>query len=123
VLWPCAETTTGTFSRPLKEAGVEVTALLLYRTIARKPNAIRKDLKAVTSWDVIVFAAPSQVRAYVDTEPPPWKATAVGIGETTGRAMRRYGIDRPVIAPEPSEDGLYHAIMNVLQTTTPEIKD
>ncbi|MBD3166639.1 hypothetical protein GF324_08570 [bacterium] len=123
VLWPCAEATTGTFSRPLKEAGVEVAALLLYRTLARKPNALRKELQPTRPWDAIVFAAPSAVRAFVDTDEPPWDATTVAIGDTTGRALRRYGISDPVIAAEPSEDGLFHAIEQVLQARTPETKE
>jgi uroporphyrinogen III methyltransferase/synthase len=93
----------------LRAAGVAVTAVALYRSAAGDPNdpAVARAVARARAgdFDVAVFFAPSQVRAYlalVGEAPPPRLVAA--IGSTTADALAAAGLPAAVVASRPDPE-------------------
>ncbi|GGI96361.1 hypothetical protein GCM10010885_02510 [Alicyclobacillus cellulosilyticus] len=111
---PLGDRADGTAFAPLTAAGHEVRTCVVYTT--------RPSSKPVPSWPerlrrhrvaVVVFASPSAVaaaaaeKAWLDAT----DVRIVAIGPTTARACRAAGLPVARVADEPSEEGLWRAVL------------
>lgn len=111
ILWPCAATVAGGFAEEMQAAGAELIRLPLYKTVARDLAAIRADVDAAGPFDAVLFAAPSQVRAWAQALATPWTWRAIAIGPTTETALHKHGAQDIVTAPHPDTDGMIAAVL------------
>ncbi len=124
VLFPAASRAGGALESRLRTAGAEVTRVEAYRTLSTPPDpqTVADDLDRGV--EAILFASPSAVRglmrAFDGRAQAPGHGTTifaaalgatpcVAIGPTTTRALHEVGIPDPVVAPDPSLEGLVDA--------------
>ena len=94
--------------RGLREAGAEVDAVAVYRTLpAEVDAALLRARLAEGSLDVLTFASPSAARAFAALLDPPARQAArrclvAAIGRVTAEALRLEGLG-PDVVPERAE--------------------
>ena len=94
----------------LRERGVDVDVLALYRTVAEPPSPAA--LQAAREADWITFTSASTVHRFLEAsagEPP--RGRVVSIGPVTTAALRENGIDVATEAAEHDIDGVVAAIL------------
>jgi uroporphyrinogen-III synthase len=109
----------------LRQAGVRVDALALYRTVSIRPEAARPTLEAAFAPappDAALFASPSAFQAVVEatnerelTALRDQVCRIVTIGATTSTAVRERGLSVAAEATSPTIDGLVVATERALQ--------
>ena len=108
-----------TLQEALAEAGSRVTRVEAYRTEALAPDAERVHADLEAGVDVVVFASPSAVDGLRRALAAAWPAALAGcatvaIGASTGSALLAAGIREPLVAGEPTADGLLEACRRVV---------
>ena len=114
VLWPCARDAQRDFVNILETAGVKVIEWPVYATEFIPPWLLRSRLEHPSSFDVVVFAAPSAVKSLKETWPEAWTFTSVAIGETTAEMLNKYAMTRFVTSRSPRTADLVAAIKQAL---------
>jgi uroporphyrinogen III methyltransferase/synthase len=113
VLVPRAEQARGVLEAALRERGVEVVVLPLYRTVPEPLEAAARD--AALAADDVTFASASAVRAFVDAlgGAPALRdgPRLVSIGPATSEALRGVGLEPDVEAGDHTPDGLVAALL------------
>ncbi len=89
----------------LKEAGIEVTEIIVYETI----NIPRKIIK---EYDAIVFFSPSAVHSFFSINTVTPHTCMFAIGKTTAETIRQYSSNELIIASAPSKE---HLIKEAIQ--------
>ena len=120
IIWPCATGRRPDFEKRMKEAGVSVKPWECYSTEAIPANDLRPVLAANVPWDVVVFAAPSAVRAFSAAWPPPWHFESVAIGRTTADALIQCGVGSPLVSHGTSANDLSAAVVQALAESKPD---
>jgi uroporphyrinogen-III synthase len=78
--------------------------------------AVREDLQAALANDVLIFNSPAAVRAAAALASLRTSATVLAVGQGTARALRRQGIQAPLVpAQQDSEGVLDHPALHVLR--------
>ncbi|MFP5361888.1 MAG: uroporphyrinogen-III C-methyltransferase [Thermoleophilia bacterium] len=94
----------------LRERGVEVDVLPLYRTVPEPLGDAARD--AVREADYVTFTSASAVRFYVDAAGAPGgEQRIVSIGPITSEALREHGLEPHVEAQAHTPDGLVAALL------------
>jgi uroporphyrinogen III methyltransferase/synthase len=94
----------------LRERGVDVEVLPVYRTIAESLDG--PALAAAREADYVTFTSASSVRFYVDGAGAPGAGQRiVSIGPITSDALREHGLEPHVEAQEHTPDGLLAALL------------
>jgi uroporphyrinogen III methyltransferase/synthase len=93
----------------LRERGVEVDVLALYRTVAAPLDDERRAAVAAAHW--VTFTSASSVRAVLDAGADLAGPRLVSIGPATSDALREAGLAPDVEASEHTPDGLVDALL------------
>jgi uroporphyrinogen III methyltransferase/synthase len=94
----------------LRERGVEVEILPLYRTVAEPLE--EGALEAARGADYVTFTSASAVRFYVEAAGAPADGQQiVSIGPITSEALRGHGLEPHVEAQQHTPDGLVAALL------------
>jgi len=101
ILFPCADIARTTLEDRLREAGAEVTRLVVYRTVP--VDSIPADV--TRGVDAIVFLSPSAVDAFASLGGDLAAAPALAIGRTTAAAVAAHGVTAEV-APTSDRAGM-----------------
>ena len=110
--------------RELRAAGARVEPVVFYRNVpAPGLAAIAADV-ASGCYDAVVFTSPSTVQRLLDSAGKTKNeavrealraGTIVVIGTVTAEAVRRLGLQEPVVAAEPSDEALVAALRDALE--------
>jgi len=111
ILFLRGDRTLPTVTEKATAAGVDVTELVVYRTILRRPSEerVRESLRELTA---VCFTSPSAAEALSGCAPPTWLSlardslVAVALGETTATALRSAGWVRVRIAESSDPEAL-----------------
>lgn len=95
----------------LRAAGHDVTAVVAYRTVLRRPDPTELD-----GADALLLASGSAAQAWFDTVGDRQPPIVVAIGPTTATAAERLGLKVTATAADHSLDGLVTALEQVLCT-------
>lgn len=107
LLFPCSARRRDELPDALRSAGLALTEIPVYDTVARLEAAF--DPGEEPAW--LAFFSPSGVEAAADFVRDHWpNALRAAIGPTTADALREAGITAHVVAPSPDADGLATAI-------------
>jgi uroporphyrinogen-III synthase len=101
ILWPCGQDALDNFSSHLVDAGAQVKRWICYQTIAIPPEKLYRELKRSAPWDVVLFAAPSAVRAFSAAWENKGGYIAFAIGPTTARSLAEAGFSTIVTSNSP----------------------
>jgi len=115
VLYPCSDLARTELKKTLEDAGANVVALEVYRTVpCSDSEELHRECDAVDRWHVAVFASPSAVTRFVaiagDPDEVMLERLAVGIGPTTARALEDLGGWRVVESKSRDDAGLLEAV-------------
>jgi uroporphyrinogen III methyltransferase/synthase len=117
VLYPRAAEARPTLVAGLGARGWDVEDVVAYRTVPAGGSLSPAVLDAAAAADVVTFASPSAVRAYLEVaggrRTPP---LVVCIGPVTAEAARRAGLAVSVEAHDPSAEGLVEAVVAAVVT-------
>ncbi|MEE9553972.1 MAG: uroporphyrinogen-III synthase [candidate division Zixibacteria bacterium] len=91
VLWPCAEKSLLDFPDRLKKAGANIDRWVCYRVEPIDSKTLLTELKSTAPWDIVLYAAPSAVRAFSDAWSERDEFTALAIGQTTLKELKKSG--------------------------------
>jgi uroporphyrinogen-III synthase len=94
----------------LKEHGIEVEEIIVYKTIAQ-PIHIDKD------YDGIAFYSPSAVHSFFSVNKLNKSAILFSIGSTTSESVRQYTNNTIIEAGEPGKENLIKKILDYYTTT------
>ncbi len=106
----------------LRAAGVEVDAVVFYRTVpASDVAAIARDV-AQGSYHGIVFSSPSSLRFLLSAvegvvETALGRVTRVAIGPTTAAALDKAGCPAHAVAGSPDDEGIERAVVAAFEAT------
>lgn len=114
LLWPCAQNSLPEFADALSVAGMNVIEWPIYATESIPPWALQARLERPSTFDAVVFAAPSAVKSLRDAWPQPWSFAAVAIGQTTADALRQAGVAEPSVSSSPRTTDVLDAILRAL---------
>jgi uroporphyrinogen-III synthase len=114
VLWPCARDAQRDFVHILETAGANVIEWPVYATEFIPPRLLRSRLEHLSSFDIVVFAAPSAVKSLKETWPETWTFTSVAIGETTAEVLNKHAMTRCITSRSPHPADLVAAIKQAL---------
>jgi uroporphyrinogen-III synthase len=95
----------------LRAAGHDVTAVVAYRTVLRRPDPTELD-----GADALLLASGSAAQAWVDTVGDRQPPVVVAIGPATATTADRLGLKVTAVAADHSLDGLVTALEQVLCT-------
>jgi uroporphyrinogen-III synthase len=95
----------------LRAAGHDVTAVVAYRTVLRRPDPSELD-----GSDALLLASGSAAQAWFDTVGDRQPPIVVAIGPTTASTAERLGLKVAATAADHSLDGLVTALEQVLCT-------
>jgi len=117
VLLPVSDRSPAAIAQTLGKRGAAVDVVVAYRTIVAEQAG--PDLRAALDQgiDVVTFASPSAVEAFVDLRGIPRNATAVVIGPTTAAAATAAGLDVADMADPETSEGLADAVVRCLSNT------
>jgi uroporphyrinogen-III synthase len=93
----------------LQAAGVQVTRILVYRTIPATATAAKRDL-AAEGIDFVLLASPSAVTGLLGRAVLPQSVRVITIGPTTSAAAIAAGLAITAEAARPTLDGILEAI-------------
>jgi uroporphyrinogen III methyltransferase/synthase len=94
----------------LRERGVDVQVLPVYRTVAESPDGAA--LAAAREADYVTFTSASSVRFYVEAAgAPAERQRIVSIGPITSDALREHGLEPHIEAGEHTPGGLVAALL------------
>jgi uroporphyrinogen III methyltransferase/synthase len=97
----------------LRERGIDVEILPLYRTVAEPLGGAARD--AALGADYVTFTSASSVRFFVEAAGAGRVGTdgqrIVSIGPVTSEALRAHGVEPDVEAGEHTPDGLVAALL------------
>ena len=99
----------------LREAGVEVHDVVVYRTVPAPapPAAVREDW-AAGRIDAVLLTSPSTAHAVLDRlGPPPAGTTVACLGPTTAQAARELGLHVDVLSPTTTLPALVAALVDL----------
>ncbi len=122
-LFPKSNIARDVLPEALKARGVDITEVVVYKTVAPAPKAldeVRNSLKA-RSVDAMLFFSPSAVSHFtqmigtVHTE----SLLVAAIGPTTAQAAQDAGFDVSVIAKKPTAEGLIESLEEFMTQTHP----
>jgi uroporphyrinogen-III synthase len=116
ILFPCGSRTGDTMKKTLELAGVAVKPVVVYQTLAFRPNnteSVVSELKKERI-DAVTFFSPSSIKHFLDLVPQPLlKRCAVAvIGSTTADAARTYGLHPDIIAQKSDSQDLIKTLEN-----------
>jgi len=94
----------------LKERGIEVEELVVYKTI---PQLV----KITKQYDGIAFFSPSAVAGFFSINQLEPSTTVFAIGETTSNAVKGYCDNKIVVSPLPGKDNLIRNIIDHYTST------
>jgi uroporphyrinogen-III synthase len=114
VLWPCAQESLPDFSTALTTAGAIVIEWPVYATQPVAPWQLHMRLERSSSFDIVVFAAPSAVISLREAWPEPWPFIPVAIGQTTAAAIRKAGLAEPLVAASARTTDVLSTILDAL---------
>jgi len=114
VFYPTSSLADNRLERRLHAAGFAVTRLDIYRTVSAVDAVSLEHVFAQTP-DAVVFYSPSAAQYFFDALPRAFRGDVreikfVAIGETTARALRKYGVSSPLIAGQPTTTSLVEAL-------------
>jgi uroporphyrinogen-III synthase len=113
VLLPQSESAQDTLAELLTAKGFGVVRVGAYRVEPTDlPPSVAADLTG-GRYDAVVLTAGSVVGALADTRPAP-DTVVLALGEPTAQAARRAGL-APVVADQPTDDGLMAALAAALE--------
>lgn len=107
VVFFCGNQRRDDLPRLLKEAGIEVTEVIVYETI-ETPIRIKGEL------DGILFFSPSAVKSYCSVNAIPDTTTCFAIGETTALAVVQHSGRVPIVASIPDQHKLIDTVITYL---------
>lgn len=113
ILFPCADGARPELPQVLRDAGLRVDALPIYRTTPVAPPAELWQQLRADPVDALLFTSPSAVSGFLDGKPDDWPPTGsaiAAIGPTTADALAGAGLRVDVIAPRPASDLLVAAL-------------
>ncbi len=119
VLWPCAQASQPGFADNLSAAGADVIEWPVYATEAVPPWTLQGRLERPSSFDAVVFAAPSAVKSLRDAWPEPWTFAAIAIGPTTADALRQTGMAESLISRSPRAADIVAKVLEALSCDSP----
>jgi uroporphyrinogen III methyltransferase / synthase len=93
----------------LRERGVEVQIVALYRTVAEPLD--RATVESALGADFVTFTSASSVRHFLGAAGGEVAARAVSIGPATSEELRAHGIEPAVEAATHTPDGLVEALL------------
>jgi uroporphyrinogen-III synthase len=96
----------------LKEQGIEVEELVVYKTI---PQAVR----IIKQYDGIAFFSPSAVAGFFSINQLNSSTIVFAIGETTSTEVKKNCNNKVVVSPQPGKDNLIKNIIDYY-TSTPQ---
>ena len=114
VLWPCARDAQRDFVKILAARGADVIEWPVYATEFIPPWLLHSRLEHPSSFDVVVFAAPSAVKSLKEAWPEAWTFTSVAIGETTADTLSKCAMTRCITSSSPRTADLVAAIKHAL---------
>lgn len=121
VLLPAADIASPRLAEELRDAGVAVDALTVYRTIAAPGAAELADHIAAGAVDVVLLASPSAARALAEAiartipDRPARVPPVACIGPTTAAEAARVGFDVAATAARHDRPGLLHALFSWIE--------
>jgi uroporphyrinogen-III synthase len=95
----------------LREAGIALEEIVVYRTIAT-PERVGKEYRA------ILFFSPSAVESYFSSNRPPSGAVLFAIGSTTAAAIAERYDGTIITADAPGKEALVRRAMEYFETIT-----
>ncbi len=117
VLLPRSDRALQTLPAKLGQAGMNVTQVAAYRTVALVPASYLVD-QINDSADAILFASPSAVRCAADAGFRYEGKLVVCIGETTADTCQRLGIGVDAVADRASAAGMVEALARAKASST-----
>lgn len=119
VLIPRAEQAREILPDSLREAGVEVDVVTVYRTVPAEPDHSVVERLRAGEVDVVTFTSPSTARHFLawaeavglDAGGVMQRIAAASIGPVTTEALRQLGYDVPIEAAHSTAAGLTEAIV------------
>lgn len=118
VLYPCAVEHEPVIEDVCRSNGIRVTDLPVYRTRQVAPEILRSQLQDLLPFDVVVFFAPSAVRAFYAACPNGVECVAVAIGPTTMFALEETGCKVIEMSASPDASALAEAVSRALKHST-----
>jgi uroporphyrinogen-III synthase len=110
-LMPQAEGARPFLAAWLRERGAQVITLPLYRTVTDMDAGPALRAALTDAVDVITFASPSAVTAFITLAGPSAPAQLIAcIGETTADAARAAGLPVAVVSSQPTAQALAQAV-------------
>jgi uroporphyrinogen III methyltransferase / synthase len=114
LLWPCGARASAEFANRLTGSGVNVTPWECYSTEPVDPKVIAQNLTGHAPADVVLFAAPSAVKAFHAAMPTPWDFECVAIGTTTAAALLKAGADRLIVCASTALQDQQNAVIEAI---------
>lgn len=112
VLLAQADRAGGELASGLRERGYDVTAVIAYRTVTRRPTP--HELRDALAADAVAFASGSAVQGWVDAIGFRTPRCVVAIGPTTAAFGRDLGLRISHVAADHSVVGLVDAVVSAL---------
>ncbi len=107
-LFPRAEAAREDLPTKLREAGVELDEVVVYRTAAVHPS--REALREASSSDALTFASPSAAHAFFEAGGSQGGAVVAAIGARTAARLAELGHPAQVVAERPDAGALVDAL-------------
>lgn len=118
LLYPCAAEHEPVIEDICRSNGILVTELPVYRTLHVSPEILKNQLLSLQPFDVVVFYAPSAVRAFHAALPTGIEYAAVAIGPTTMFALEETGCKAIEISASPEAPALAEAVSRAFKHFT-----
>lgn len=118
VLYPCALEHEPVIEDICRSNGIRVTDLPVYRTLHVASEILKSQLQNFHPFDVVVFYAPSAVRAFHAALSTGIGYAAVAIGATTMFALEEIGCKVIEVSTSPEAPALAEAVSCVFKHTT-----
>lgn len=123
ILWPCAAKTAEGFEAILREAGVNMAAFPIYKTMARPCSIITAEVESGGPYTAIVYYSPSGVESLLEAVPALKTLPSVAIGNTTRQALINKGINTVIIPSDHSVGAMIDAIDQAFKLHSASIMD
>lgn len=94
----------------LKAAGIEVTEIIVYETIATP-------VLATGSFDAVLFFSPSAVKSFFSANTLKKETACIAIGDTTATALSEYTNNKVIISEAPTQQKMLESAWHYLQTS------
>lgn len=117
VLYPASSKADDTFEKALRSRSFVVTRLDTYETSTVAKETIDKaDLEHALDADVLTFASPTAVRAWMEITGHKcnFQTPIACIGSTTAKRARALGFENVYFSEKPGLDGLVQSVVSIL---------